>query len=81
MLAQRHGAVAKKRTTVTDLPTGSKQARSTVPSVEEEAVIVAFRRYTRLPLNNCLYAVKPIIPHLARSSSRRCLWRHASVDC
>ena len=33
----------------------SQQARSTVLSVEEDAVIVAFRRYTLLPLDDCLY--------------------------
>ncbi|ESX81683.1 hypothetical protein X756_31175 [Mesorhizobium sp. LSHC412B00] len=34
----------------------------------EEAVIVAFRRYTLLPLDDCLYALQPTIPHLTRSS-------------
>lgn len=45
-------------------------------SVEEEAVIVAFRRYTLLPLDDCLYALQPTIPHLTRSSLHRCLQRH-----
>jgi hypothetical protein len=44
----------KRRTSVADLSTGPRQARSTVLSVEEEAVIVAFRRYTLLPLDDCL---------------------------
>jgi hypothetical protein len=56
-----------------DLPTGPRQARSTVLSVEEEAVIVAFRRYTLLPLDDCLYALQPTIPHLTRSSLHRYL--------
>lgn len=43
---------------------------------EEEAVIVAFRRYTLLPLDDCLYALQPTIPHLTRSSLHRCLQRH-----
>jgi hypothetical protein len=47
-----------------------------VLSVEEEAVIVAFRRYTLLPLDDCLYALQPTIPHLSRSSLHRCLQRH-----
>ena len=34
----------KKRGSVADLPTGPKDAASTVLSIEEEAVIVAFRR-------------------------------------
>jgi hypothetical protein len=37
---------------VADLPTGPKDAGSTVLSVEEEAVIVAFRRHTLLPLDD-----------------------------
>lgn len=40
-------------------------------SVEEEAVIVAFRRYTLLPLDDCFYARQPTIPRLTRSSLHR----------
>ena len=82
VLAKRYGinqktvAKWKKRTSTTDLPTGPKEARSTVLSIEEEAVIVAFRRYTLLPLDDCLYALQPTIPHLTRSSLYRCLQRH-----
>ncbi|GLR90083.1 hypothetical protein GCM10007857_67970 [Bradyrhizobium iriomotense] len=43
---QKTVAKWKKRTSVAGLPTGPKHAKSTVPSVEEEAIIVAFRRYT-----------------------------------
>ena len=45
-------------------------------SVEEEAIIVAFRRHTLLPLDDCLYALQATIPHLTRSSLHRCLQRH-----
>jgi hypothetical protein len=45
-------------------------------SVEEEAVVVAFRRHTLLPLDDCLYALQPTIPQLTRSSLHRCLQRH-----
>ncbi|NEI32460.1 IS481 family transposase [Rhizobium leguminosarum] len=82
VLAKRYGinqkTVAKwrKRTSTTDLVTGPKEPRSTVLSIEEEAVIVAFRRYTLLPLDDCLYALQPTIPHLTRSSLHRCLQRH-----
>ena len=55
---------------------GPKEAHSTVLSIEEEAVIVAFRRHTLLPLDDCLYALQPTIPHLTRSSLHRCLQRH-----
>jgi IS30 family transposase len=47
-----------------------------VLSIEEEAVIVAFRRHTLLPLDDCLYALQATIPHLTRSSLHRCLQRH-----
>ncbi len=81
-LAKRYGinqktvAKWKKRTSVADLPTGPKDAKSTVLSIEEEAIIVAFRRHTLLPLDDCLYALQPTIPHLTRSSLHRCLQRH-----
>jgi transposase InsO family protein len=41
-----------------------------------EAIIVAFRRHTLLPLDDCLYALQATIPHLTRSSLHRCLQRH-----
>lgn len=66
----------KKRGEVHDAPMGPKQARSTVLTVEEEALIVAFRRHTLLPLDDCLYALQDTIPHLTRSSLHRCLQRH-----
>jgi hypothetical protein len=47
-----------------------------VLSVEDEAIIVAFRRHTLLPLDDCLYALQPTIPRLTRSSLHRCLQRH-----
>lgn len=53
-----------------------KEAHSTVLSIEEEAVIVAFRRHTLLPLDDCLYALQPRIPRLTRSSLHRCLQHH-----
>ncbi len=81
-LAQRYGINAKtvakwkQRTSVADMPTGPKQPRSSVLSVEDEAVVVALRRHTLLPLDDCLYALQPTIPHLTRSSLHRCLQRH-----
>ena len=41
-----------------------------------EAIIVAFRRHTLLPLDDCLYALQATIPNLTRSSLHRCLKRH-----
>ena len=81
-LASRYGinqktvAKWKKRQSVCDLPTGPKEAKSTALSVEEEAIIVAFRKHTLLPLDDCLYALQATIPHLTRSSLHRCFQRH-----
>src|SRR3546814_6360111 len=78
-LAKRYGinqktvAKWKKRTAVKDLPTGPKDVHSTVLSIEEEAIIVAFRKHTLLPLDDCLYALQATIPPLTRSSLHRCL--------
>jgi transposase InsO family protein len=66
----------RKREGVEDAPMGPKQRRSTVLSKEEEALIVAFRRHTLLPLDDCLYALQATIPHLTRSSLHRCFQRH-----
>ncbi len=66
----------RKRSFVLDAPMGPMAPRSTVLSAEEEAVVVAFRRHTLLPLDDCLYALQATIPHLTRSSLHRCLQRH-----
>ncbi len=81
-LAAQHGlnqkTVAKwrKRAFVHDAPMGPKVVRSPVLTAEEEAMVVAFRRHTLLPLDDCLYALQATIPHLTRSSLHRCLQRH-----
>src|SRR6478735_5310938 len=73
-----HKTVAKwrKRAFVNDVPMGPKAPRSTVLSPEEEAIVVAFRKHTLLPLDDCLYALQATIPNLTRSSLHRCLKRH-----
>src|SRR5215207_7429892 len=82
VLAKRHGinpktvAKWKKRPSVQDERTGPKEPRSTVLSIEEKAIVVAFRRHTLLPLDDCLYALQAPIPHRTRSSLHRCLQRH-----
>jgi hypothetical protein len=58
------------------MKTGPKEPRSSVLTGAEEAMIVAFRRLTLLPLDDCLYALQPSIPHLSRSALHRCLQRH-----
>jgi transposase InsO family protein len=66
----------RKRATVEDRRTGPREPRSTVLTEAEEAAVVAFRRHTLLPLDDCLYALQPSIPHLTRSALHRCLQRH-----
>ena len=73
---QKTVAKWKKRGSTADLPTGPKEPKSTVLTIGEEAVILAFRRHTLLPLDDCLYALQPTIPNLTRSSLHRCLQRH-----
>src|ERR687894_92690 len=80
--ARRHGISPttvqkwRRRQTTVDARMGPKEVRSTVLTREEEAIIVAFRRHTLLPLDDCLYALQPTIPRLTRSSLHRCLERH-----
>jgi transposase-like protein len=51
-LAKRYGinqktvAKWKQRSSVADLPTGPREPRSTVLSIDDEAIVVAFRRHT-----------------------------------
>ena len=81
-LAKRYGinpktvAKWKGRPSTVDRKTGPSEPKSTVLSIEDEAVIVAFRRHALLPLDDCLYALQPTIPRLTRSSLHRCLQRH-----
>ena len=81
-LSERYGlnpktvAKWKKRAFVHDAPMGPKEPRSTVLSAGEEAIVVAFRKHTLLPLDDCLYALQATIPHLRRSSLHRCYQRH-----
>jgi hypothetical protein len=81
-LASRYGVNAKTvakwkaRASTADTRMGPKNPSSTVLSMEEEAIVVAFRKHTLLPLDDCLYALQATIPHLTRSSLHRCLQRH-----
>ena len=81
-LANRHGinqktvAKWKNRATASDLKTGPKEPKSTVLTVEDEAIVVAFRKHTLLPLDDCLYSLQATIPHPTHSSLHRCLQRH-----
>jgi hypothetical protein len=65
-----------KRTHVHDAPMGPKRLRSPILTLEEAALIVAFRKHTLLPLDDCLYALQATLAHLTRSAWHRCLQRH-----
>jgi transposase-like protein len=81
-LAEQYGLNPKtvmkwrNRLSLEDLPMGPKDPRSTVLSQEQEALCVAFRKHTLLPLDDCLYALQATIPHLTRSSLHRLFQRH-----
>lgn len=66
----------RKRATVEDIKTGPKAPHFTTLTEAKEAAVMAFRRHTLLPLDDCLYALQPSIPHLTRSALHRCLQRH-----
>ena len=66
----------RKRTTTIDAPMGPRQPKSTVLTPAEEAIVVAFRQKTLLPLDDLLGCLKDAIPRLSRSALHRCLRRH-----
>lgn len=82
-LSKRYGvnpktiAKWKKRQAIQDAAMGPKEARSTVLSLEEEAICIAFRKHTLLALDDCFYALQSSIPKLTRSSLHRVFVRHA----
>ena len=83
-LANRYGinpktvAKWKKRTSDKDLPTGPRLPHSSVLSLEEEAIIVAFRRHTLLPLDDCLYALQATIHAVALLPDLGCIAQGAT---
>jgi hypothetical protein len=56
---------------------GPKQPHATVLKQAEEALSVAFRRQTLLPLADSLSAWQASLPHLPRATLHRCVKRHA----
>ena len=63
----------KKRSPVHDAPMGPKPCRSTILTLDEDALIAAFHRQTRLPPHDCPYALQATRPQLTRSALHRCL--------
>lgn len=66
----------RNRQTVEDAAMGPKTPRSTVLTPEQEALCIAFRKHTLLPLDDCLYALQATVPQLTRSSLHRLFQRH-----
>ena len=81
--AARYGLNAKtvrkwrRRTTTADEPMGPKTPKSTALTPAEEAIVVAFRQKTLLPLDDVRACLKDAIPNLSRSALHRRLQRHA----
>ncbi len=74
-LAARYGLNQKtvrkwrQRITTSDAPMGPKVPKSTVLTSAEEAIVVAFRQKTLLPLDDVLGCLRDTIPNLSRSAS------------
>jgi hypothetical protein len=66
----------RKRTTTADTLMGPKKPKSAVLTPAEEAIVMAFRQKTLLPLDDVLGCLRDAIPHLSRSALHRCLQRH-----
>ena len=81
-LARRYGinpktvAKWKKRDSVSDLPTRTEGPSRPSSRARKRRSSSPSARHTLLPLDDCLYALQPTIPHLTRSSLHRCLQRH-----
>ena len=82
VLARRYGLSRttvnkwRSRSTTADARMGPRDPRSTVLTPVEEAMIVAFRQRTLLPLDDVMGCLRDQIPKLTRSSLHRCLERH-----
>ena len=66
----------KARDFVSDERMGPKNPRSSLLSQEDEAVILAYRWRTRLPLNDAYSRLRRLTPKLTRSTLYRCLKRY-----
>ena len=66
----------RNRQMVEDARLAPKHVHSRSFRADEEAVVVAFRRDMLLPLDDCLYALQPNIPHLTQFLLHSCLQRH-----
>jgi hypothetical protein len=81
VLAKRHGVnrktIAKWRARefISDERMGPKNPRSTLLTLEDEAIILAYRWRTRFALDDAHLRLKRLMPNLSRSTLYRCLKR------
>ena len=81
VLAKRHGvnrktiAKWKAREFIFDERMGPKNPRSRLLTLEDEAIILAYRWRTRLALDDAHLRLKRLMPNLSRSTLYRCLKR------
>jgi hypothetical protein len=81
VLAARLGANRKTiakwraRDPTSDQRMGPKNLGSKILSRDDEAIILAYRRRTRLRIDDCLVKLKRLMPRLSRSALYRCLKR------
>ena len=66
----------RSRSSVADQKSGPREKFNTKLTQVEQALIIAVRQKTQLPLDDCLEILLERIPHLTRSSLHRCLQRH-----
>lgn len=65
----------RARADVSDAPPGRNDRALTT---QEEAIVVSFRTFMRLPLDDLLYAMQLLMPRLTRSTLHRCLQRYGA---
>ena len=81
VLAKRHGvnrktiAKWKAREFISDERMGPKNPRSTLLTLKDETIILAYRWRTRLALDDAHLRLKRLMPNLSRSTLYRCLKR------
>ena len=74
---ERHDHVRRqRRKTAIASAARATEARSTVLTEAEEAMVAALLRHILLRLGDCLYALQSSILHLTRSALHRCLQLH-----
>ena len=80
-LAKRYGvsrktiAKWKAREFTSDARMGPTNPRASILTQDDEAIILAYRWRTRLPLDDCLDRLRRLMPKLSRSALYRCLRR------